>query len=218
MLFIILVLFVRFAYSNDLSQKLDHLNVPEDQVTNLLSEESLISVTGRYSPLILRHELSLKGGHNFMSDGHLQSRQAAALYRFHLNSRWSLGVSYQEYENKLSEAGEKLFDDQKILPDSDFAIKGVDIFVGLNTFYGKLRVTQRQIVYFDHFISIGYGHIALASGEEQVYTADTGLVFWLGKNTSFRLGMKNEFYRQKKLTQNTNAHNAMGYLEVGYLL
>lgn len=216
--FIILAMVSSPAFSDDLSSKLDDLNVPDDKVTDLLSEENLISVTGRYSSLDFRHEFSIKGANNFTSDSHLETRQLSGTYRFHLNSRWSVGASYHEYENKLSSAGERLFFEKAVLPDSDFAIKAADAFIGLHTVYGKLRLTSTQVVYFDHYINIGYGHVDLASGEQQMYTADTGFVFWVGKHGSFRLGVKNEFYRQQKLRESKNAHNAMGYLEVGVLL
>lgn len=206
------------SFADSLESKLDALNVPDDKVTGLLSEENLISVTGRYSSLNKRHEFSIKGANNFSSDSHIETKTAGINYRFHINSRWSLGTSYTEYENKLSSAGKKLFDDQRILPDSDFAIKSVDAFVGFNTVYGKLRLTEKQIVYFDHYISLGYGHIDLASGETQLYSADTGFAFWIGKKASFRIGAKNEFFRQKKITGNKNAQATMGYLEIGYLL
>lgn len=217
---ILLISLLGFEYSfaGNLENKLDALNIPSDKVTPQLSEENLISVTGRYSSLRRRHEVSFLGANNFTADSHLETRQIGAKYRFHINSRWSIGASYSEYENKLTSAGKKLFDDEKILPDTDYAIKSADAFVNLNTVYGKLRLTKKQIVYFDHYIALGYGHIDLASGETNLYNLDTGFAFWIGKHASFRVGAKSEFFRQKKLTEDTNAHNTMGYLEIGYLL
>ena len=206
------------AFASDLDSKLDALNIPDDRVTPLLSQENLISVTGRYSSLNKRHAFTLKGANNFLSDSHIDSKQLGSSYRFHINSKWSIGGSYNEYENVLSSAGKKLFDDEKVLPDTDYAIKSADVFINYNTMYGKLRLTDKKIIYFDHYIALGYGHIDLASGESVLYNVDTGLSFWLGKKASFRIGAKNEFYRQRKLTESKNAQNAMGYLEVGYLL
>lgn len=205
-------------FAKSLDSKLEDLTVPDDKVTNLLSEDQLTSVTGRYSSLNKRHEFSIQGANNFTSDSHVHNRQAGLVYRFHVNADWSFGASYMEYENELSSAGERLFDEGKILPDSDFAYKSADVFVNYNTVYGKLRLTKRQIVYFDHYISLGYGHIDLDSGETQLYTADTGFAFWIGKHASLRVGSRNEFFRQKKLTGDTNAHASMGYISFGYLL
>ena len=129
----------------------------------------------------------------------------------------SVGARYSEYENKLSGAGEKLFDQQKLLPDTDFAVKSSEGYLNFNTVYGKLRLTQSTIVYFDHYVALGYGHIALGNGETKMYTADTGLAFWLGKKASLRAGLKNELYRHKKVNGRENVHNVMGYLEFGFL-
>ena len=117
----------------------------------------------------------------------------------------------------MSGAGEKLFDEEKILPDTDYAIKSTEGFVNFNTVYGKIRLTQSTIVYFDHFVALGYGNVSLGNGEAQMYTADTGFSFWLGKKMSLRTGLKNEFYQQQKINGPENVHNAMGYLEFGYL-
>ena len=112
----------------------------------------------------------------------------------------------------------KLFDDQRILPDSDYAIKSVDGFINYNTVYGKMRLTEKRIVYFDHYLALGYGHIDLASAQVQQYTVDSGFSFWIGKHASLRLGVKGEFFREKKIQESQNTRNSMGYLEVGFLL
>lgn len=213
-----LILFSTLSLAeDDLINKLDALNIPSDKVTPLLSEDQLESVNERYSHLNRRHELTLSGANNFTADSHLETRQIGASYRFHINSRWSVGYRYQEYENKLSSAGEKLFDEEKLLPDTDFAIKSNDAFVNFNTIYGKLRLTEKQIVYFDQYIALGYGNIDLASGETNFYHLDLGFSFWIGENFSSRIGLKNEFYRQSRLIESENVHNGMGYLEIGYL-
>jgi outer membrane beta-barrel protein len=213
---IVLMSFSGFSAS-DLEKKLDSLNIPSDKVTPLVSEENLISVNSRYSSLNKRNELTLIGANNFTSDSHIDTRQVGAAYRFHINSRWSIGARYTEYENKLSEAGDELFKDKNILPDSDFAIKSTDGFISFNTVYGKIRLTKKTIVYFDQYISLGYGNVALSQGEAQMYTVDAGFAFWLGKHGSARIGVKNELYEQHKLNGAENVHNAMGYVEVGYL-
>lgn len=204
--------------ASELDEKLDALNIPSDKVTPLLSNDDLVSVTGRYSSLNKRNEITFKGAHNFSSDSHIQTRQVGLSLRRHVNSKWSFGLAYTEYENSLTSAGKKLFDDQRILPDTDYAIKSADGFISYNTVYGKLRLTQKQIVYFDHYLAVGYGHIDLASGQNQQYTLDTGFAFWIGKHASLRFGVKSEFYRQKKLQETKNAVNTMGHVEIGYLL
>lgn len=202
---------------SDLSKRLESLNIPSDKVTPLVSEEKLYVVNKRYSSLTNRHEISFQGGKNFNADAHLESTLVSAAYRYHINSDWSLGARYSEYHNELSESGEKLFDDRKILPDSDYALKSSELFVNYNTVYGKLRLTKDTIVYFDQYISLGYGMISLANGETQNYIADLGFSFWIGRHMSARIGAKNELYRQQKLNGDKNVHNVQGYIEFGYL-
>lgn len=201
----------------DLSKKLESLNIPSDKVTPLVSEEKLYVVNKRYSSLTNRHELSFSGGKNFNADSHLETTLVSGAYRYHINSDWSVGYRYTEYENKLSASGEKLFKNVQILPDSDFAVASQDIFVNYNTIYGKLRLTSDTIVYFDQYISLGYGEMELASGETQVYIADLGFSFWIGKHMSARVGAKNEFYLQQKVLSDDEVHSVQGYLEFGYL-
>ncbi len=207
---------VGFA-ATGLEKKLESLNIPSDRVNPLVTEEKLYVVNKRYSSLTNRHELSLAGGRNFNADSHLDSSLASLAYRYHINSKWSVGIRYNEYYNKLSGSGEKLFDNRDLLPDSDFALKSTEAFINYNTIYGKLRVTKNTIVYFDQYISLGYGEISLATGETQNYIADLGFSFWIGKNFSARAGFKNEFYQQQKLNGSRDVHNVQGYLEFGYL-
>ena len=203
--------------ADDLSKKLDGLNIPSDKVTPLLSEEDLYAVNERYSSLSNRFEFTLFGAHDFAADAHMDSKQTGATMRYHINSRWSLGARYTEYFNELTPSGEALFEQEQLLPDSDFALKSSDAFINFNTVYGKVRLTRDTVVYFDQKIYLGYGNVSLSSGETQMYLADLGLSFWVGKKMSARFGVKNEFYTQKRINGDDNVHNAMGYLEIGYL-
>lgn len=202
---------------SDLSKKLESLNIPSDKVTPLVSQENMYVVTKRYSSLTNRHEVSFAGANNFNADSHLETQMVSGAYRYHLNSDWSFGARYNEYYNKLSASGEKLFENKELLPDTDYALKGTEAFVNYNTIYGKLRLTQDTIVYFDQYISLGYGTIALASGETQNFLVDLGFSFWIGKHMSARVGAKNEFYQQQRINGADDVHNVQGYLEFGYL-
>ncbi len=200
-----------------LENKLDALNIPDDKVTPLLGQDQLYIVNTRYSSLINRHELTLQGGHNFTADSHLDSKDIALSYRYHLNSDWSFGVRYTEYQNKLTDAGNRLFDDQKLLPDTDYAKTATEIFANYNTIYGKLRWSKETVVYFDQYVSLGVGQMDLASGKTNHGLLDVGLSFWIGKHMSTRVGLKNEFYNQNQLSGKVFKSNSFGYLEIGYL-
>jgi outer membrane beta-barrel protein len=203
--------------SNDLEKKLDALNIPDDKVTSVLSEDKLYVVNTRYSSLVNRHELTISGANNFTSDSHLSTKEAAISYRYHLNSKWSLAARYTRYSNELTSAGQKLFADSKILPDTDYALNGQELFVNYNTIYGKIRATEDTVVYFDQYVALGAGKVKLASGQKNIYFADLGLSFWLGNHMSTRVGLKNEFYKQVQLSGPKNVYNGIGYIEFGYL-
>jgi outer membrane beta-barrel protein len=200
-----------------LESKLDALNIPDDKVTPLVSEDKLYIVNTRYSSLRNRHEVTLGGARDFMADSHLESRQVSGTYRYHINSKFSLGLRHSIFENDLTESGDELFGNESILPDSDYAIKSTEFFGTYNLFYGKLRVSSKKVVYFDNYVTLGYGKVELASMETSTYSADIGVAFWLGKSMSARLGVKNDFYMQQKIKGNEAAHNMMGYVEFGYL-
>ncbi len=208
---------ITYGADTSLTNKLDSLNIPSDRVSPIVSQDQIEAINGRYSSLNNRHELTFSSGNNFNSDSHIDTTQYAATYRYHLNSNWSFGFRYSQYNNELSDAGEKLFNDQRLLPDTDYAIKSTDAFVNYNTVYGKIRLGEKRVLYFDHYVSLGYGNVALGNGEATMYTADTGFSFWFGKNFSTRFGLKNELYYQQKINGKESVHNVMGYLEFGYL-
>ncbi len=216
-LFIFASLNTAFAQSSELEKKLDALNIPDDKVTTVLSEDQLYVVNDRYSSLRNRHEFTLMGANNFTADSHLSTQSAGLSYRYHINAKWSLGARYNRFSNKLTQAGQTLFDSQKILPDTDYAYNSKELFVNYNTIYGKLRFTEDTVVYFDQYVSLGGGKIKLSSGSKNLMFADLGFAFWMGKHMSARFGVKNDFYTQSQRSGERNIFNANGYLEFGYL-
>ena len=203
--------------SGELEKKLELLSVPDDKVTPLVENDSLHVVNTRYSSLNKRHEVSFLGANNFNADSHIYTRQAGLAYRFHFNQKWSAGLRRSEYFNEMTDAGKRLFDEQRILPDVDYAKSSQEIFASYNTIYGKLRFSKNSVVYFDQYVSLGYGTVDLASTEENLYSLDLGFAFWMGKNMSARLGIKNEFYVQNERLGDRDVRNAMGYVSLGYL-
>ena len=216
MKFLILTLFTFNAFAA-LDSKLDALNIPDDKVTPLVSEDKLYIVNTRYSSLVNRHEFTIGGARDFMADSHLDTQQATATYRYHIDSKFSLGLRHTMFNNELSASGKSLYNDINYIPDSDYSVKSTELFGTYNLFYGKLRISSSRVLYFDQYITLGYGTVELLSMETSTYSADLGVAMWIGKNYSARVGFKNDFYKQQKLNGNENAHNMMGYVEFGYL-
>jgi len=211
------ITFSSFAFSKDLEKRLELLNVPDDRVTPVLEKEKLKIVNKRYSSLTNRHEFDWSGANNFNADSHMSTRNMALTYRYHLNQKWSFGYRYSNYYNELSDAGKQLFDDKNVIPDKDYSVKSTDVFVSYNTTYGKIRISDSRVMYFDQYIALGYGDISLANSTTNIKIVDLGLAFWLGKNFSSRVGLKNEFYDQEQQGGKQTTHNAMGYISFGYL-
>lgn len=216
--FVLLILVSINLYAeNSVENKLDKLNIPSHRVSPLISKDKLYVVNKRYSSLVKRHEINLSGANDFAAEGHLITRQVTASYQFHLDSKWSFGLSRTNYYNELSKAGKTLFENKQILSDSDYAYSSTQVFTSFNTIYGKVRFAKDSVVYFDQFVSLGIGKVDLKSGSQNLATLDLGLAFWIGKNYSFKTGLKNEFYTQRQLSGETDVHNGMGYVSFGYL-
>jgi outer membrane beta-barrel protein len=203
--------------ASNLEDKLKMLHIPDDKVTPVVSDDKLYVVNTRYSSLINRHEVSINGGNNFTADSHLVTTSWGGAYRYHINPKWSVGARYTKYNNELSDSGKWLFDSAALLPDNDYAESSQDIFVSYNTTYGKLRIGKNRVTYFDQYVSLGYGTIDLASGQQQMLVGDIGLAFWLGKSFSSRVGVRNEIYTQEQTSRTRDVHNAIGYISFGYL-
>jgi outer membrane beta-barrel protein len=213
-----LLILTTTALAEDLKKELENLNVPNDRVTPLLSEDQLYVVNERYSSLTNRHELSMQLGNNFTAPSHMISTQRGLSYRYHLNPKWSFGARYVQINNQLSDSGQQLLQLNELVPDTDYATDSMDIFASFNTTYGKLRIGSNQVVYFDQYIALGAGTINMGNGTERMLNLDVGFDFWIGKNYSLRLGIKNEFFEYTKLSgARANRYNAQGYLGFGYL-
>ncbi len=202
---------------DSMEAKLDALNIPSDKISPVISRDRLFVLNNRYSSLTNRHETTFFGSNNFNTESHMESRQAGLTYRYHINPKWSLGLRHTEYYNQLTAAGEKLLSEKQIAPDSDFAKSSNEIFANYNLLYGKMRMTQKTVVYFDQYIALGAGKIDLDNGSQNMGIADIGVALWIGGNMSARFGLKNEFYKQETRNGTKDIHNANGYLELGYL-
>lgn len=201
-----------------LDEQLDTLNLPANQAPQISAQEKLYSVQSRYAPLSLRHELALSGARNLTADGLLTSHQVGATYRFHLGDRWSLSLTGIKIFNSLSSSGENLLGTQDLAPDVDFARYSGDLSATFNTFYGKFRLGMDSVLYFDQYVSLGGGVVGLESGSSPMATADLGFVFWVGKKGSVRIGLRDQFYKERRQFSEAFSHNLIAHLDVGILL
>jgi outer membrane beta-barrel protein len=201
----------------NLSKQLESMALPKDQVPKFMSEDKAASYKTRYNDLTFRHEVELIGANNLTPESHLRTNEWGAAYRFHFDNRWSVSVRHMEVNNELNQTGKFLLKNDSLVVDNDYATSFDDIAVSFNTIYGKFKLFSDTIVYFDQFISMGYGTANLASGNTDLYLVDLGVVFWFGRSMSSRIGLRNEFYEQQLQTGSEFISNQVAYFSVGYM-
>jgi outer membrane beta-barrel protein len=205
------------AYASSLESELESLALPDNHGV-VSTSDKLYAIQSRFAPLARRHEFAFTMGKNVNQDGHLDSNQVGGLYRYHINDKWALGVNHFRMNNSLSPSGKKLLSATGSMPDRDFISHQTDLMAEYNLFYGKLRFGMDQVTYFDQYIALGAGQLSMGRGNATAAVVDAGFAFWLGKNGSARIGLKQDFYREQTYNGALNTHNMIGYVAFGYLL
>jgi outer membrane beta-barrel protein len=200
-----------------LESELEALAVPANQGPVSVADK-LYAIQSRFAPLARRHEFAFSLGNQVNQVGHLNTNMMGGMYRYHVNDSWALGVNHFRMHNELSATGKRLLSAKGELPDRDFIAHQTDLMVEYNLFYGKMRFNMEQVTYFDQYLALGVSQLALGRGNTTGFVADAGVAFWLGKNASARLGLKNDFYKEQNYNGAANVHNVSGYVAFGYLL
>jgi outer membrane beta-barrel protein len=201
-----------------LEDQVQWLNLPENRSPVSISTEKLYSVQSRFNPLQGRVELGLGVSRDFTNSGFLDSQQIQAGLRYHFNDRWSLGVFGGQVFNSLTETAQLLLSREGIVPDLAYARYRAGGEVALNTFYGKFRLTNDQVLYFDQYVAVGGGVVGLPSGAAPMATLDLGFAFWLGRSGLVRLGFKDHIYREERRLSSSITQHWLGHLEFGWML
>lgn len=182
------------------------------------ANEKLYSVQTRYSPLRFTSEINVGGGRNMSGDSFLVTQELTAAYRFHFTDRWSLALGGSYVFNELNGTGQRLFTEERRLPDLTYAKSRADLAVGFNTFYGKFRLSMDNVFYFDQYIQLGGGIVNMPNAAVKALTADAGFAFWIGKRGTFRVGLKDWYYQEKRMMSQGSNHNLIAHLDLGILL
>jgi outer membrane beta-barrel protein len=119
--------------------------------------------------------------------------------------------------NELTTGANVLLSQFGYLPDVAITRYRADLIVGYHLFYGKFRLSMNNVLYFDHYIGVGPGYVSLALGDRYAIVGETGFAFWLGKNFSIRLGMKDYFFSEPRQKKEGFEHNILGSLDFGYV-
>jgi outer membrane beta-barrel protein len=203
---------------SDLSAQLDDLKMPGNVAPAGVTSEKLYAVQNRYVNLDQRFELTLGGAKNFTGNGFLQMSQIDAGINYHLNNRFSLGLSGSYGFNDFTASANRLIQEERIMPDAAIVKWRSDLLLSYNLFYGKFRVSMDQVFYFDQYVSVGPGLVNTQYGTAPSAVADVGFALWFGKNWSAKFGAKNTLFNEQRYTGSDMAYHLLGHIDVGYLL
>lgn len=210
--------------TENLEAKLDELKLPANQAPAGVSSEHLYAVQTRYSNLSLRPEVSVGGAYNFGGSTFLKMTQLDTTLRFHITNRFDISASYSRAYNEFTSGANELLAlgrGEQALVDTALVMSRKDVLIGFNAFYGKLRFSMDNVLYFDQYVAVGPGKVDYtvgASGENLSATsavADVGFVFWMGRYMSLRAGVKNELFHEKRVLSEGTAYHALGHVDLG---
>ena len=182
-----------------------------------VSHEKMYAVQSRYLPLRFKSEFTAGGGYNLTSDSFLATEQLELGYNFHFNDRWSIAIHQAWVNNQFKSEAYNLRTVDNAIPQVPYSVTRSDIMVEYNLFYGKFRLGSDTVFYFDQYWALGPGLIGQNTGKVGAAVGDAGLVLWLGKSTSARVGLKEYYYNETyvsgtQTTSNLHAHMDMGIL------
>ena len=174
-------------------------------------------VQNRTVDLHSRSEFSIGYGNVIGGDAYLQSQMLQFNYYFHINPRWSIGVSYFDNYNSLTKEGRFLIHYQELVPDLDQPDSGYEFIGNFAPIYGKINLFDRGILQFDVYLSAAYGLIDLKSGSTNILSAGGGVGLWISQHLSSRLELRQRFYKAQRFNGPVTLQTTLASISVGYL-
>jgi len=200
-----------------LEDQLNSLQLPQNKLPQLISNEKLYAVQDRYVPLKMRLEIGPFVGQNFTSEGHLTTQVAGAWIQFHFTDKWGLQFTGTRASNQLNSSGKKLLEDRALIPDVDFLKYQMDLGLTFNTFYGKFRLVSDTVMYFDQYLLLGTGVSFLNNGPSPMLVGDAGFAFWPTKSFGVRVGLREQVYNENREGSKVKNFSMIGHLDISYL-
>lgn len=153
-----------------------------------------------------RVEVGLLLGGVAGGDSYLTTTNRGLRLDYHFTPRWSLGVSYYQSQNDLTNEGRRAMSaaaearqsNQNFLrPDIDFVRDTTLAVLNWYPIYGKLNLFNWAIAHFDIYALIGGGQVRLSNSQTETYTAGAGVGLWITKHLSARLEGRYQTYRDQ---------------------
>jgi outer membrane beta-barrel protein len=193
-----------------------------DALPSTAETEKFYVVQDRAVGLANRVEVAVDAARNFNSNIYVRSYEAGVRAIYHASNRWFLDAGISKVYNELTDSGRHAWANDGIYPDTSYVKQRWDVAVGFNAIYGKARMTQDTVFYFDQYVAIGGGQVTQDNSIEQsttpALTGDVGLAVWLGRKISFRVGAKDYYFMERRVATQSKVNHLLGYGAVGVML
>lgn len=200
-----------------------------ERVKNLDNQQRMRVVQNRLVDRNNRLEIAGLFGLVSGADNYVSTKNWGGMLQYHINSKWSLGVSYEKANNTLTDEGARRYDEAyacqqansicaKTAPRVDFPLDTKLVSVTYYPIYGKLNIFDSSIAQFDLYTSLAAGRKTLESGETNVYAASIGVGVWINSLMTMRLEGRYENYKDLLLTENRQQNAISAIASVGIMV
>lgn len=178
-----------------------------------------------------RTEFSIQSSLLSGGDSYYSTNGLGAHFELHINPRWSLGLRHQWFFNELTNEGKRIFDRSEAeqalspgnpnntrIPSLDYPVSQTIATVSYYPLYGKMSLFDSTVSYFDLYVLLGGGQIALSSGGTGVWTSGVGFGAWWTQHFSTRAEVRYQQYTDQALAGGREIGNTMALVGVGFLL
>ena len=177
-----------------------------------------------------RFEIAPEFAGTFGGDVYNRTKTMGLNVHYHFIPQFSVGLKYNYAFNTLTREGEAMVDQAYAdfladpenpaspFPEIDYMRDEALAMLNWYPFYGKLKLSSRQVLHFDVYALGGFGQARLLSGPTQTYTAGGGIGFWVNQNFTTRLEMRYQNYTAESLAGDRNLDLTIGSVQIGWLL
>ncbi|MCB0390043.1 MAG: outer membrane beta-barrel domain-containing protein [Bdellovibrionales bacterium] len=228
---VVFIIFYMFqaTYASDLSKDLDSLGADKailKRARALDPKNRLRVVQKRKVNRNWRVEFGanysmVEGGNPF-----LNSSAVGGIAELHISPKFSLGVRYANFDNKLNSEAENRYEiaeknpytKDSIVPEIDSPFNSTHGVLSWYPIYGKMNMLDLGISQFDIYLLGGYGQVNLKSGSSTSWTVGGGIGVWLSQHLSSRFEVRQMSYQDQVTTGSRNMDMTFVSLAIGVLL
>lgn len=221
---VIFCLFSQGSAANDAFSTFD-----EGQIANISStSETRLKVVQTY-PIerARRFELGVRYGYQYSGDVYSMSQGLGVNAGYNINQYVGVLLDYNQYVSKLTQEGTNLKNNDipnRLPAGREFVIDVDSIKSSLHgslVFYpmnGKLNLMDRKTLYFDPYISAGYGVVNTQRSSSNSIQATGGLSFYLTRGMSLKIENRFMTYETQGVAGKSRINSNQFGMMLGVLL